>query len=842
MKAPVLQLVDVTRRFPGVLALDDVSFDVLPGEVHALVGENGAGKSTLINLVSGVLQPDSGHLQFAGTRVNVADPVAARRLGIATVHQEADFFPTLSVAENMALLQGLPVNRLGLIRWDDVHAQARRAVDAIGEPIDVGQPASQLSIAHRHMVQIAAAVQQQAHVVILDEPTSALTAVEAEWLFAQIDRMKENSVGIVYISHRQEEVLRLADRITVLRDGRRIWTKAAEGVTTDALIQAMVGREVQGTSDPVPTTDADDPRRADSHTSPDDAPRLRVRNLNDVDGRVCNVSFDVRAGEIVGVYGLVGAGRTELAHTIFGIGHRASGIVEVDGLTPTIRSPRDALGAGIAYVPEDRLRQGICRSLSLRFNTVISTLNRLSRGWFADRNAEREAARNVVDQLAVRHRSLEQPIGQLSGGNQQKVVLGRWLLSEPKVLILDEPTRGIDVGAKAEIHQLLRHEAERGTAVVMISSELPEVLQHSDRILVLRNGELAASFDAASATAMEVAAAALPQTAAGPTKARRAARLPGTVMGLPLGELGLLLMVIVLAAWLGLTSDGFFQAGNLTLLLADIALWTILGLAAATVIVAGGIDISVGSLLALAAACAGLILKQPMSPAVTIPLAIGVALLVGTAGGLVNGATSLLGRVHPIVVTLGMMILYRGLVIALLRGQQISYLPQPFGYLAIHAGSGFRGAIVIGALAALLVHVVLSRTRVGRHLYAIGSSPTAARLVGISPARTWLVAFGIGGLLAGLAGVIELSSSMQMQAQLANGWELQAIAVAVIGGFSITGGRGHVVGVVLGSALLRLVHSALVRWEISGDQVRFVVGGMILVVVLLDLVWRRWQR
>jgi ABC-type sugar transport system ATPase subunit/ribose/xylose/arabinose/galactoside ABC-type transport system permease subunit len=812
-----------------VVALDDVDFDLRSGEVHGLVGENGAGKSTLINLVSGVLQPDAGVIHLAGEPVRIPDPVAARRLGVVTVHQEADFFPSLSVAENMALLSGLPTGSFGLVDWTTVNRSAQESVNAVGEEIRVSQSASQLSVAHRHMTQIAAAVVQRAKVVILDEPTSALTAVESAWLFEQIERLTAAGAGVVYISHRQEEILALADRVTVLRDGRKVWTRTKSEITNESLITAMVGRDA-----------GESPRAAPSHT---DEVQLHVAGLSDLAGRFSNVSFELRAGEVVGVYGLVGAGRTELAEALYGLRPVASGSVTIGGVALDAKEPARAVAAGLAYLPEDRLRQGLFRGLSIRANSVVSTLQRWSRcGLFTNAAAENAATESMTGRLAVKHRSIQQPISQLSGGNQQKVVLGRCLLAEPRVLILDEPTRGVDVGAKTEIHQLLRQIAANGCAILMISSELHEVIEQSDRILVMREGALAGEFDATAAEPEEIAQAALPAEHGSRQETGGADHSERPKLKLPFGELGLALIVIVLLLWLGLTSDNFFSANNLANLASETGLWTILGLAAATVIVAGGIDISVGSLIAVAAASAGLILKTDLPPGLSIPLAVASAVAVGSSGGLLNGALSLVGRIHPIVVTLGMIFFYRGIAIALLRGQQINELPQQFGYLAIHPASGFRGVILIGAVVTVSLYVVLSHTRFGRHLYALGSSESAARLVGISKTKVWLGAFAASGLLVGLAAAIELASSMQMQAQLAKGWELQAIAVAVIGGVSITGGRGTVLGVFLGALLLQLVNSALVRWEIQGSQVDLVVGGMILTAVVLDLVWRKLER
>ncbi|MBI81788.1 MAG: hypothetical protein CMJ81_01200 [Planctomycetaceae bacterium] len=859
----LLKLEQVTKSFPGVRALAGVDFDLRAGEVHALVGENGAGKSTLINIISGVLQPDSGCCRLEGELCDWTDPVAARKTGIVTVHQEADFFPTLSVAENIALLHGLPTRKFGFVNWSAMQKTAQKVIGAVGEPIGAGVPADRLSVAHRHMLQIAATVLRSAKVVVLDEPTSALTSVEASWLFEQVARLKAEGVGVIYISHRQEEVLALSDRITVLRDGRKIWTKDRQDVDGKLLIQAMVGRDLEASSSELQPR----PGSATVDAGQDHVvPRLEVCDLNDGKGRFQGINFHLDAGEIIGVYGLIGAGRTEMARAIFGLEPVVSGRVLVDGEPIKIRRPQDAVRAGIAYLPEDRLREGLCRGLTIRANAVLPTLDRWTQlfrpsgetafsysshpphqepwikrwslGLLANRPVEKQVTRQVVQQLEVRQRTIEQPISQLSGGNQQKVVLGRWLLAAPKVMILDEPTRGVDVGAKAEIHRILRQIADRGCAILMISSELPEIQRHSDRIMVLRSGKISDQWAAAEVTATQIAEAALPGEKASEQTARdRNQSRHRTARGV--GEWGLATVIAVLGVWLSLTSENFFSWSNFGNLMAETALWSVLGLAAATVIVVGGIDISIGSLLALSAACAGLLFKLPLPPEISIPLAILAALAVGLAGGLLNGFLALVGKVHPIVVTLGMMIVYRGMVIALVSGRQISSVPEAFGWISIYPASGFRAAIVLGLVVSLVLYVIHVHRRAGRHLYALGSSASAARLVGLSHAKTWLFAFALGGLLTGIAAVMVLSASMQMQSQLAKGWELQAIAVAVIGGVSITGGRGTVPGVILGAVLLRLVNLALVRWEIRGEQVDVFVGGLILAAVLLDLFLRK---
>ena len=813
--------------------MDDVSIELWSGEVHALVGENGAGKSTLINVLSGVLQPDRGTVLLNGVPRHQSSPIECRLQGIVTVHQEADHFRDLTVAENMAMFYGLPLTRWRLVDWPRVFADARTSVARMGEPIDVRQPAKRLSIGQLHMTQVAAAVACRARVLILDEPTSALSDVESEWLFDQIDRLRDAGCAVLYISHRQEEIFRLADRITVLRDGRSVWHGTGAETNRAHLVESMVGRSVEVNRK---TTTAGSP-------GVDAAVCLAVSGLTDRQGRFTDISFAVRSGEIVGVYGLIGAGRSEVAQAIFG--HRAlrGGSIFVKGQRITITSPEQAVEAGLAYVPEDRLRQALCRSLSIRANAVLASLRRLGTGPFVSARRERSAAGEIVQQLSVKHRSVEQSVSDLSGGNQQKVVLARWLLTKPDVMILDEPTRGVDVGAKEEIHAILSELAATGCGLLMISSELPEVMRYSDRILVFRQGEVSAEFDADEVTAEQVAAAALPEEVkrVAVSKARLAKSTnsqppspPRIRRSIPT-ELPLAMLVVALAAWTAMTSEGF----NLTTLLTNASLWSLLGLAAASVIIAGGIDISIGSLVALSAASCAIAIRLPGPPFLIVPFGIAVGVITGGLGGLVNAAISLTGRVHPIVVTLGTMTIYRGLVIALLGGKSVTGLPVEFVRLAHDPATGFRGTVATSVVVVLAVAVWLNYGRAGRHLYAIGSGPQAARLAGIGKSRTWLMAFGLGGVLAGLVGVLQLAESGQMQSRLAVGWELHAIAVAVIGGVAITGGRGSVTGVVLGAVLIRLINGSLVRWGIRDVQFDLFVGGMILAAVLIDRIWQR---
>jgi ribose/xylose/arabinose/galactoside ABC-type transport system permease subunit len=458
----------------------------------------------------------------------------------------------------------------------------------------------------------------------------------------------------------------------------------------------------------------------------------------------------------------------------------------------------------------------------------------------ASAGRERAATREQVAALAIGCRDSEQPAGQLSGGNQQKVVLGRWLLTRPGVLILDEPTRGIDVASKAEIHQLIRRLALEGTAVVMISSDLPEVMEHADRIVVFREGQVAREFDPGGTTPEGVAAAALPDASSrgAVMKSRGVRRARRTLAS----ETALAVAIGLLCVILMLTTDTFATSDNLWRLLASGSMWCILSLGAAAVILAGGIDISLGSLVALSAGVAGVVLKWPYAPEVTIPLAVLAALATGTAGGLCNAALALAGRIHPIVVTLGTMTIYRGLLISLSGGQTIAQLPEEFTAWSNARIVGVNGSVALCAAIVAAVYLWLGHFRSGRHLVALGASESAARLVGISKWRVWLAAFGAGGLLSACAGLVELSQTGSLQSGMGTGYELQAIAAAVIGGVSIAGGRGSVVGVCLGALLLSLIYNALVLWQISGYHYALVSGMLLLAAVLVDLFWRRVER
>jgi rhamnose transport system ATP-binding protein len=489
----LLSLKGVSKSFAGVKVLKDVDFDVVAGEVHALLGENGAGKSTLIKILSGVHTPDGDTpVMVAGEPRRFRSPREARAAGIATVYQELLLFPELTVAENV-FLGHAPRTAWGGIDWPRMRREARRLLDSLdSHDLDVDAKVGLLSVANRQRVEIAKALSQDARVLIMDEPTAALAEADVRRLIDVVKRLRQRGVAIVYVSHRMPEIFELADRVTVLRDGALVGTRRIDEVDEAGLVSMMVGRAIE--------------RLFPKVEVPIGEAVLELRNLT-YGRKVRNASLTLRAGEILGLAGLVGSGRTELALTIFGITPATSGEIRLDGKSVTIDSPRAARDLGIAYVPEDRGLQGLVRPMTIRENVSMAVLDSLSSGFAIRFGEEARRAAEAIRRLGVRARGPEQIVRQLSGGNQQKVVLAKWLETKPRVLIMDEPTRGIDVGAKAEIHALMGTLARDGVAILMISSELPEVLGMSDRILVIAGGEIVAELDRAEATPDAVGAA-----------------------------------------------------------------------------------------------------------------------------------------------------------------------------------------------------------------------------------------------------------------------------------------------------------------------------------------------
>jgi ABC-type sugar transport system ATPase subunit len=493
MNDVLLKVESVSKHFPGVQALDKVSLEVLRGEVHAVVGENGAGKTTLMNILSGVTERDSGRIVFGGHELEVADPRYSQQLGISTVYQELALAPNLSIMDNICMWN-LPHNAIGLVDTPEMRRRTLDVMTPLGVELDPNILVKDLSVSHQQLVEIAKALAFNSSLIIMDEPNSALSPSDTELLFDVIRRLRGRGVTTLFISHRLDEVFQIADRITVLRDGEVIGTKACKETSIDEIVSMMVGRELKSRLYM---------RSPSENKDLSNDAILSVRNLSS--GKLCqDVSFDLHRHEILGVAGLVGAGRTHMAETLFGLHPIEDGHILIDGNPVEIRHPHDAVELGVGFVPEDRKHSGLFLRMAVADNINIAGLDDVAKMGFVVRRSERDQAQQLVEDIDIRLSSIEQLVESLSGGNQQKAIVARWLAVDPKILILDEPTRGIDVGAKAQIYELINRLAEEGVAILLISSELEEIMALSDRILVMRRGRISAEFDRSEATSDEL--------------------------------------------------------------------------------------------------------------------------------------------------------------------------------------------------------------------------------------------------------------------------------------------------------------------------------------------------
>jgi rhamnose transport system ATP-binding protein len=844
-REPATELRRVSKVFESTVAVDDVSLAVYSGQVLGLVGENGAGKSTCVKVFGGVYRPDAGEVRIAGEEVELRSPLDAHERGIAVVHQYPSLFADLSVAENVFAGQFLR-RRSRLLDHSRMRREASRWLALLGLGRDPGLLAGSLRTSEQQLVEIARALTAEAKVVILDEPTAALSIGEVERLFAVIDELRTHGVAMMFVGHRLEEIERVCDRIAILRDGALVATKQAGEVSPQETVRLMVGR---------PLTEL--------YPKGEAAIGDVVLEANGLgrEGEFEDVHLTVRTGEIVGLAGLVGSGRTELARVLFGITKPTAGTIALDGNSVRIRSAADALAQGIAYLSEDRRGQGIVEEFSVLENATLPVIDRSTRFGLVLRRVQTALVAGALEQMRLRFRSYDQPVATLSGGNQQKVVIAKWLAANPKVLILDEPTQGIDVQTKAEVHRIISRLAAKGLAILLISSDMPELLGMCDRILVMRKGALVAEFGREEANQFDIGMAATGALAEDrrlssvSSSSESAGRLlqrprhrrldPGFWLSRATSrqESGLLVALLAVVVSITAVNPTFLHASNLAEISNYAALIGIVALGELVVMLTRNIDISVASVIGLTAYIAASTIKSNPHLPLIVPILLACA--VGLACGLVNGAIVGYGGVPSIVVTLGTLAIYRGVDSIISNGKQVAVADVPESWLNWTVGSilGIPKLVWIAFVLFAALGCLLRWTSRGRELYEAGSNPAGALLIGVPVSRRVLMAFALSGLLAGFDGALWASAYGTVDGQLAYGLELTVVASVVVGGVALRGGRGSVVGVALGTFILLAIQNALTLARVNPEYLQAFFGGAILVAVALDaMVTNRGQR
>lgn len=834
--AAAAALASATKRFGGVTAIRDVTFELAAGEVLALLGENGAGKSTCVKLLAGAYRPDAGAVLIDGRPAERWSPIEASRCGVAVMHQHPGLFGDLSVYENV-FLGHMPRNRILGVDDDRMRRRTSELLDVVGLACRPERPLKELRTSEQQLVEIVRALSVDARVLIMDEPTAALSQREVERLFGVVAGLRAHGVAMMFVSHRMEEIYRVADRIAVLRDGRLIGMGPTAEIDRDKAVRMMVGRPLstiypQRRSSPGPVV-------------------LDVTGLSR-DSAFTDIAFTVCAGEVVGLGGLVGSGRTEVARVLFGIDRPTAGEITLAGEPAVFLDPSEAMARGVVYVSEDRLGQSLVIDFSILANASLPTIDRATFAGLVGRRSELVLVEPHLQRLRLKFLNFDQPVKTLSGGNQQKVVLSKWLAANPRLMILDEPTQGVDVQSKAEVHAMIAELAAQGLAIILISSELPELLGMCDRIVVLREGRQTATFMRADADAEKVIRAAMDADADAARMQDDRRHEPGTDKShgvasftrrvLAQREVGLVCAMAAVVIPVTLINPRMIGGENLTAIAMDAALLMIVAIGQMLVMLTRNIDLSVASVIGLSAYGAASFMHN--HPSSTSLAGVTVASLVGLGCGLLNGSVVALGGVPSIVVTLGSLAVFRGLVSLWAGGRQISADQVPQVWLDM-TGARVLGvpAVVLTALAALIaVGAILRRFATGREIYAIGSNPDGAALIGIRTTLMVLGVFAAAGLLAGFDGALWASRYATIDARVAMGFELTVIASVVIGGVAIRGGAGSVFGVALGALTLLVIQNGLTLVRVDPLWLQGVYGAVILAAVTIDAAVARRSR
>ena len=823
MGNPFLRLEGVTKRYGGVTALADVNFECSPGTIHAVVGENGAGKSSLMKIIAGVIRPDEGRIYVENAPVHFASPSDATRYGIACIFQELSLLPDLSVADNISIIN--PPKRFGLIDRPRQRQRAREILREIGcTDVHPSDRAKDLPLSRQQMVEIAKALVRQSRLIIMDEATSALTARDVDQLYKIIRQLRDRGLAILYISHRMHEIAALADVCSVFRNGKHIATFPMAGKTAAEIVPLMIGREVTQAYPPKhsPTvrTGRGDGAEGTGAESRSEVPALDARNLH-WERALNGISVSVKNGEIVGLGGLDGQGQSELLLALFGVLRGVEGELLINGTPRSIAHPGQAKasGVGMALIPEDRKTEGLLLPMSIRDNLVLAAAHDLSKHGVIDPGKERAAIDEAVGRLRIKVNDLDAPVRTLSGGNQQKVVLGKWLMKGPRILLFNDPTRGIDVGTKQEVYRLIRELARAGIAILFYSTDYEELIGMCDRVVVCYAGKpvrelkgeelndrslITASLNLSEESARSEASTTV-REAGDPSRSKRQAfrrfwrRNAGPITAFFVFAAMFLLFAV--RQQNGLSTNIVTSVSNKAVVLALVAMGQTL------VILTGGFDLSAGMIMTMACCLASVVLNG--SPG-QIALGALAVLASGLAAGAINAVMVVLGRIQPIIVTLATGAIYFGVALWL-RPSPGGEVSEDLSNALTYDVAGVPATFLLLAGSWLFVWWPFRNSVVGRTCYALGSSESAAYMSGLAIGRARFAAYSLAGVLSAAGGLLLALISLSGEASASQGglYTLNSIAAVAIGGTSLFGGSGGMIGSILGALVLRTISDLL---------------------------------
>lgn len=814
----VLQVNHVSKSFPGVKALNDVNFTLYTGEVHVIVGENGAGKSTLIKCIQGIYNPDQGSILYRGKEITKD----IRKRQVACVHQELSLIPYLDAAQNIFFGQEPVYGKTGWIDEKTIYDEAKSMLKKLHcDHINMHAPVKELSHANQQMIEIAKALKSKPEIIIFDEPTTSLTNQEVNLLFEQIRCLKNEGISIIFISHRMKEILEIGDRITILRDGQLIHSKEIQGMSEDEIIQAMIGRRLE----------IHHPEEYDSRSK---SIALEVRNFKDKKGKLHSCSLHLYHGEIVGLAGLVGSGRTELVRLIYGMDSLESGELLLKGKICKYIAPDRMAKQGIGFLPEDRKNDGLAIQAAIHWNVLASSLKRYFPSGLLWKKKSMHISDSFIDQMKIATTDSNKRVEELSGGNQQKIVIAKWLAANSDILIFDEPTKGIDIGAKREIYQMMQSLVNEGKTILLISSDLEELMRICHRIYGMREGRITGELCRKDFSQESIGKLILQDSVSDThnTEKRKKRNLFNLKeRSLPPG----FYMSLILIVFFTLNANNFLTASNISSILSQSAVLLVLTCGQSLVLLMQGTDLSLGGMVSFL----GVLWFYMLNHHISLVLSIAIVLFTGVLCGLFNGFIVAKGRIPVFIVTLGTQNIFRSMALLLSGSQTLYYSSSFFRCVAKKGMMGFTYLSWIAFFSFIFTILLVNHHRFGMRIRGMGGNPQGMILSGQNLATCQIKVFAFAGFMAAISSILLCCRIESGNPVAANGMEFNAIAAALLGGISMREGKGKIQGILFGVLLIQMLKSGLTQIGLNAIYQNAAMGLVVLTAIIVDQLLER---